>query len=211
MDKEQAYLKFANEVTEAVSMEHRLDAEAFDHYLQFVKKVWRTQASASAREAIEPEVVTAVLAEALRKDIEDGIPEQIRDLVYGDLIRATLAHVDWPSLAECLLRHLATEDPLHEDTDYQRLIGNSFDDSEERDDFTGGCPTCHKTNGYLNVYRAHFFICHEHKVRWLRGENLFSSWRQQSRAHWRENWRIIKDYAEVDPWYPAPCEEDKQK
>ena len=24
----------------------------------------------------------------------------------------------------------------------------------------GGCPTCHKTDGFLNIGRDHWFVCH---------------------------------------------------
>ena len=66
-------------------------------------------------------------------------------------------------------------------------------------EFSGGCPVCGFTDGYLNVGRAHYFVCHVHRIRWHRGDNLFSSWRWESHADWESNWRQIAVYTEVDP------------
>ena len=66
-------------------------------------------------------------------------------------------------------------------------------------DYWGGCPLCGKNDGYLNLGRSHWFVCHEHRTKWCRGENLFSTWREESPADWDENWRRIGDYCEVAP------------
>jgi hypothetical protein len=39
----------------------------------------------------------------------------------------------------------------------------------------GVCPICHKTDGYLNVGNDYWFVCNEHKTKWVVGANLFSS------------------------------------
>lgn len=47
------------------------------------------------------------------------------------------------------------------------------------DDYFGTCPECGSHDGYYNVGKAHWFVCHEHEVRWCVGSNLFSSWRTE--------------------------------
>lgn len=76
--------------------------------------------------------------------------------------------------------------------------------------YFGNCPTCHKTNGYVNIGRHHWFICHQHQVRWCEGSNLFSGWREETEEDWRRNWEEIKDYQSVngpewDPPDPFSC------
>jgi hypothetical protein len=67
------------------------------------------------------------------------------------------------------------------------------------DDFFGGCPHCGENHGYRNVRRAHYFICHTHKVNWLRGDNLFSSWRHETEDDWKENARLLASFETVEP------------
>jgi hypothetical protein len=68
-------------------------------------------------------------------------------------------------------------------------------------DHFGGCPHCadHKNDGFLNIGRAQWFVCHAHKVKWLAGENLFRCWRDESRDLWRENFELLSEYSEVKP------------
>ncbi len=44
----------------------------------------------------------------------------------------------------------------------------------------GVCPDCHKSDGFINLGRGHWFYCAQHKVCWYVGSNLLSSWREQS-------------------------------
>ena len=37
------------------------------------------------------------------------------------------------------------------------------------DNHFGGCPTCHKTDGFLNIGRDHWFVCHHHRTKWCVG------------------------------------------
>ena len=67
------------------------------------------------------------------------------------------------------------------------------------DEYFGGCPHCGKTDGYFNFGRAHYFVCHEHRVKWFVGANLFSSWRQESRSDWDQNAEKFGIYADVEP------------
>ena len=53
------------------------------------------------------------------------------------------------------------------------------------DDHFGVCPHCQKHDGFINVGRGHFFLCHEHKVKWFVGENLFDSWKLQTKEEQR--------------------------
>jgi hypothetical protein len=72
------------------------------------------------------------------------------------------------------------------------------------DGYFGLCPHCHKTNGYINVSRSHWFLCDEHKVKWCVGCNLFSSWREESEQEQEEAYyRLgIDRYTEVKPFVP---------
>jgi hypothetical protein len=63
----------------------------------------------------------------------------------------------------------------------------------------GVCPTCRKTDGFLNVNNSHWFVCDEHKVCWLVGENLFSNWREESEADWKRNREKLEAYKVVEP------------
>ena len=67
------------------------------------------------------------------------------------------------------------------------------------DTYFGVCPECHDNDGYLNVHRTHWYICHEHRVRWWVGWSLFSTWRFETPEDWQENWELIRDYREVEP------------
>ena len=69
----------------------------------------------------------------------------------------------------------------------------------EGDCYFGTCPVCHNTDGCLNIERDHWFVCHEHRVRWFIGANLFSSWKYESEEIWQKNAKLIEDYADVKP------------
>jgi hypothetical protein len=72
----------------------------------------------------------------------------------------------------------------------------------------GLCPVCHQNDGYLNVAATHWFVCHAHRMKWPAGENLFSSWRHETNDEWAENQHRLSDYAEVEPeWWPPDDEE----
>lgn len=74
-------------------------------------------------------------------------------------------------------------------------------DAEFCDSF-GVCPHCGRNDGYLNVGRAHYFICHQHKMKWWIGDNLFSSWRHESETDFQDNRELLQSYQEIDP--PSP-------
>jgi hypothetical protein len=62
----------------------------------------------------------------------------------------------------------------------------------------GGCPECGNSGGYLNIGRAHWFHCDEHLVKWLIGENLFSTWHDESEEVWKDNAQRLSLYREVE-------------
>ena len=66
-------------------------------------------------------------------------------------------------------------------------------------DYFGGCRACGKNDGFLNVGRDHWFVCHEHKQTWCVGSNLFSGWRDQTEADWARNRETLKSYSVVEP------------
>jgi hypothetical protein len=75
---------------------------------------------------------------------------------------------------------------------------------KQTDSDFGLCPQCHCHDGFINVGRDHWFVCDEHKVRWLGGSNLFSGWREQTKDEQRRiyNERGIGEYAKIKPYNP---------
>jgi len=74
-------------------------------------------------------------------------------------------------------------------------------DDNTQDDFFGVCPTCKQNDGYLNVGRDHYFICHEHRVKWCRGSNLFSSWKSETEDDWVRNRDLLSEYKDVEAFF----------
>lgn len=72
---------------------------------------------------------------------------------------------------------------------------------DRADDYFGLCPTCHSTDGYLNLRSNHIFLCDAHKVAWPIGSNLFSAWRDETEADWDRNRQKLADYREIEPFY----------
>jgi hypothetical protein len=89
---------------------------------------------------------------------------------------------------------------------------NSMMDTEEEGiDYFGGCPECGSNDACLNIGRAHWCFCEDHKTRWCAGANLFSSWKSEDEGIWlwRANWEKLEEYREVesltpDAWNLAP-------
>lgn len=65
----------------------------------------------------------------------------------------------------------------------------------------GLCPRCRRSDGYLNIGREHFGVCHRHRVQWRIGDNLFSDWRDEDEPIWRRNERLLAGYREVRPFH----------
>ena len=68
----------------------------------------------------------------------------------------------------------------------------------------GGCPRCRQNDGYLNIGRDHWFRCDRHRVKWLEGSNLFSSWRDENEAIWVGNAALLAEFVEVEPLTRPP-------
>lgn len=68
----------------------------------------------------------------------------------------------------------------------------------------GGCPKCGdgQNDGFLNIGRGHWFVCHIHRLKWWGGSNLFRNWRHEDEFIWRENYDLLKDYEEAEPFNP---------
>ena len=78
-------------------------------------------------------------------------------------------------------------------SDRKKLEAHRESDLCNRDDF-GLCPICGAEPTILNVGRIHFAVCHEHKVYWAIGSNLFSAWRDEEPEIWEENKKLLANY-----------------
>ena len=65
----------------------------------------------------------------------------------------------------------------------------------------GACPHCRKNDGFLNLGKSHWFFCTQHKVKWCYGENVFSSWHEETQADWALNERTLSDFRIVTPYF----------
>lgn len=77
------------------------------------------------------------------------------------------------------------------------------------DDGLGGCPHCGQNDGFLNVERDHWVICHQHQAKWLCGSNLFSGWRREDEGIWQRNRFKLFEYMTVEPIFPKPTEAER--
>ena len=55
-------------------------------------------------------------------------------------------------------------------------------------DHFGVCSACGKNDGFVNIGRGHWFFCKGHRVQWYVGDNLFSSWRQETEEEQRRRY-----------------------
>jgi hypothetical protein len=58
-------------------------------------------------------------------------------------------------------------------------------------DYFGVCPKCGEVDDYINIGRGHWFYCQEHKTKWWGGENIFSSWREQTEDEQRAKYAAL--------------------
>ncbi len=63
----------------------------------------------------------------------------------------------------------------------------------------GACPTCGRSDGFFNLGKEHWFICRDHKTKWLGGYNLFDSWKNQTVAQTQSIEIFLSAYKEVLP------------
>jgi hypothetical protein len=73
-----------------------------------------------------------------------------------------------------------------------------------QDGYFGLCPACRRTDGYINVERAHWFFCKAHKNKWYIGSNLFSAWRDETEEEQRRRFDELdfESFEVVEPLYP---------
>ena len=64
--------------------------------------------------------------------------------------------------------------------------------------YFGHCPVPGHENHCLNIRRSHWKVCDRCKIKWLIGENLFSSWREEGQDIWETNAERISNYEEVN-------------
>lgn len=70
--------------------------------------------------------------------------------------------------------------------------------------YFGACPVCEQSDGYMNVGRHHYFVCHTHRKKWCAGSNLLSGWREEPASVHEENAAQLEAYEKVEPIYPDP-------
>ena len=65
----------------------------------------------------------------------------------------------------------------------------------------GACPLCTdgQNDGYFNVGRVQWMVCHIHGFKWCIGENFFRSWRDETPERWQENTEQYASYLETRP------------
>lgn len=73
--------------------------------------------------------------------------------------------------------------------------------NELPDDHDGLCPECRQAGKFRNIGEDHWFYCETHKTRWWAGSNLYSGWRYENDAIWRENAAYLSAFIEVKPYY----------
>jgi hypothetical protein len=87
-----------------------------------------------------------------------------------------------------------------ERNEHADVIGN---EAQPPDFSFGGCPTCGGDGSYRNAGREQWFICAEHRVKWLVGDNLFSSWRYESPEDEQAQRTELAGYRVVEPIFFA--------
>lgn len=76
-------------------------------------------------------------------------------------------------------------------------------------DYFGACPVCGRSDGYLNVYCEHWFVCHAHQRKWEVKAGTFPTWEREDAGVWRANQELLMTYLSVVPIYPMrllPCD-----
>lgn len=106
-------------------------------------------------------------------------------------------------VAATLLRSLANG----MDAEHQKAVREEIDNLADH-----ACPQCGDESqvSFLNVHRQHYCICERCRIRWWYGDNLFSSWKEQTEEDWQANKQTLSAYRPYK-WpanKPSPqCEE----
>lgn len=67
----------------------------------------------------------------------------------------------------------------------------------------GGCPECGGEGNLVHVGRQQWLVCHEHRLAWLIGENLYSGWRDLKPEQHEANRQMIERYTVIEDATPA--------
>lgn len=60
------------------------------------------------------------------------------------------------------------------------------------------CVRCSKPTCWIrNIGRQHWAYCEGCHLKFVVGENLFSSWREQTEEEWKKNWEFLKDFEDL--------------
>lgn len=117
-------------------------------------------------------------------------------------IKTVLAEVwnTWETAACPFPRNISKRDQLK----FQALrtlkyFVNQTAAAKNEHDFFGHCPRCGGNDGYFNIHRDHYFYCELCKHMWLRGSNLFGSWRSEDDEIWNQNVSHFSKYQFVEP------------
>lgn len=108
----------------------------------------------------------------------------------GQTASVQIGPVGCCDVAKKLLAHAA---------DFERAVYLQTHDSHSKTfdmDSAGLCPICSNDPDILNVGREHYAVCHEHKVFWHVGSNLYSGWRDESAEIWDTNKRLLATYTD---------------
>lgn len=70
-------------------------------------------------------------------------------------------------------------------------------EAEDSGRYWGACPECGENDGFLNIHKEHWFVCHRHKVKWLVGTNLLSSWCYEDEDDWLANEAKLAEYTDI--------------
>lgn len=81
------------------------------------------------------------------------------------------------------------------------------DKSFGSENYFGSCPECNGTHGYMNVSKVHFFVCDDHKTKWVAGVNLFSPHDDDNMETWVKNADLLATYRDVEPIYTDEADE----
>jgi len=65
--------------------------------------------------------------------------------------------------------------------------------------YFGDCPKCGQNDGYLNIERTRWKVCHKDKMKWRTGGYQLSNLKYEDHNQWIENIKKLAEYHEVTP------------
>ena len=77
------------------------------------------------------------------------------------------------------------------------------DTTPAKETYFGLCPDCHAEPAIRNVNRTHVAHCEKCRVKWIIGANLFSSWRDETEADWKDSASLLSGFREVQPYFAS--------